>query len=212
MANSIEFSVKHDLADIERKFRHLLNPSQIAKIATQALNRVGNTAKGDFVRRTSQLTGIKQKLIRQQLIEKRANKNNLTYWMSAEYARAINLIEFVAPNRRNPQFFRKRTKRNTAFGVGRGYKWQGVEASAWRRKKVYKGTFIIKDKSGNMAVYKRTGSDRDRITQVSGPNVKQLFKHVQWQQRLRRLMADRWNIELSRSMRIVAKRAGIDLL
>lgn len=211
MPSAIEFSIKHDIDKAKRQFRGLMSSGIIVKVTTQAINKVGGTVRADFVKKTSRTTGIKQKLIRQQITVGRANRTRLLWSMDAHKAKAINLIEFVAPNRRNPSFFRKRTQRKTAFGTGRGYKWRGVEANAWREKKTYKGTFIIKDSKGRMQVYKRTGSDRTRITQVSGPSVKQLFKSPAYQVSARNLIEKRWRIEFDRAMRLAAIKAGVTL-
>jgi hypothetical protein len=211
MTQALEFSVKHDVEATKRKFRGLLSPAQITRITTQALNKVGTTIRADFVRKTSRTTGIKQKLIREQLTVLKAKRDRLRWRLGADRAKAINLIEFVAPNRRNIEFFRKRTQRKTAFGTGRGYKWRGVQANAWREKKIYRGTFVIKDKKGRMQVYKRTSDERTRITPVSGPSVKQLFKSPTYQQSARKVMSRRWRIEFDRAMRLAALKAGISV-
>ena len=134
------------------------------KVATRAANSaINKTAASVKVRATKEIskeTGLTQKVIRKQIDITRSNRGTLRAAVSAKGS-AINVIEFVAPSRRTTKAFRKR---------------QGVTAKPWRKRRVFKGTFIGHGKnSGKPLVFKRTSKNPYPIKAIHGPSIPRTF-------------------------------------
>lgn len=142
----IGLSVKHEVASLRRQFAHRSREIDLA--SSRALNRAISSARTVAVRDLSKATGIRpQRAIRDKLKLRNARPSRLIAEIGA-IPYTPNLARFTARQTR-----------------------AGVSASAWGKRKVYRGTFL-----GNQGrtVFKRVGKDRLPIKPVHGPR---LHKH-----------------------------------
>lgn len=161
----MQFKIQHELKELERTLlRH--ERQVIPKAKQQATNRTIVAVQGHSVREIAKVTGYKQKDVRERMKLWRATSTREWAAIDAIEGRAHNLIRFVRPAQRTPQAFRARTRR--------GFKYKGVRASAWRKRREYRGTFIIRVK-GNPIVMRRQSAARKPLAPVLGPSIRREF-------------------------------------
>lgn len=184
----VAISIKHDLKDLERELGKL-SSKVIPTALPMALNRVGKSVQAVAIRTVSQETKVKQKDIRQAVTPNAftASKDKPNFVINFTESKASNLIDFVTASRRNSQAFRKRTRK--------GFKFGGVTANAWGKRKEYKGTFIGKGRnSGKTLVFKRQGK---KIDSVTGPSPRRTFEQPVVVNAMTSKLRERLPIELS---------------
>lgn len=146
-------NVKTPVKEMERVIGRISH-----KVLPQATARSINISMRTVNKRTIQEiaieTGSKQKLVRRfVLITFKASRNKLISKLFAKPHRA-NLIEFVAPSKRKPGAFAKKS---------------GVVAKAWgRRRKIYKDTFIVRGKKSGKAIVVARHKDASRYGSIDG--------------------------------------------
>lgn len=119
--------------------------------AARSVNRTAQSVESHAISDVAKQGGIRRKDVRSSFTRSRATN---THWVAVISAtgRPIALINF------NARQIRK-----------------GVSAKAWGQRKVYKGVFIAKMKSGHIGVYKREGKGRLPIKELWGPSVPKLM-------------------------------------
>jgi len=188
----IEINIKDDLKGYERTLgvisKHVLPAATI-----QALNKTGKTLESLTIKTLAKESGTQQKIIREQIkpFTFRAGRNAVKFVIDVSRAKARNLINFVSPSRRTPQFFRKRSKA--------GFKYKGVIAKAWGQTKEYQGAFIGNSSSGNMMVYKR--GQNNKPVPVVGPSPRKIFEKPEVNQLLITKAGERLPIEMERAIK-----------
>ena len=183
----------------------------VTRAVSMGINRTIRHVQTKVVRAIADETGYKQKLVRDSLWLMPSNINTLTAHIEARRrGEAINLIEFVRKNRQTPAFFRRRYKSNSKRrGHSRGqFKYRGVEANAWNESKTYRGTFIGRDKNGNLKVFKRTGNSKSKVTLVSAPSIPSTFVKTQTMRYLERVAKARFGIEFERAAAHLIRQAS----
>jgi len=158
---ALELDIKQDVKDVDRMFRALGN-DLINKAAAQAINKTSKTVRTHAVKAIAKTTSLKQKILRRFVsVTFKANRRKLVGIVSAKPS-AINLIEFVAPSKRNIKSFRRR---------------KGVTAKVWGGVKLHKGVFIAPGKSsGKLLAFKRAGTAKpQKIKVVYGPSIPRSF-------------------------------------
>ncbi len=167
----LDFNVSANFREVERMVKHI--PGLVEKAATRSLNRTNDQVATIARRLIAKDMGVSIKTVRAGMSKVKARRSLLTATTIAK-DKPLNLIRFKS----------RQTKR-------------GVSASAWGRRKVYKGTFI-----GNQGrtVFRRTSKLRLPIKPVWGPSipavmlqdaiVKAMAEHArnQWQKNFARDM------------------------
>lgn len=146
----------------------------VPQAAARALNRTAQQASTAAVRTLAKETGLKQKDVREKVARIRAARNKLEAVIIAT-GRAFNLIRFKA----------KQTKK-------------GVKASAWGRRKLYKGTFIA---NKGRTVFKRVGKNRKDIKPVHGPRIPREFVQQTNMKAMKDVASKRWPINFSADLK-----------
>jgi hypothetical protein len=202
--------ITHDLGRLEKDLGRLAS-KVLPKAVPPAINRVTKSTRTAAVRHIAQTTGVKNRDVAERMDTKLARRNDLTAYIDASRSRTFNLVRFVTPSqakegeRGSPQFFRKRAR-----GKSRGYLRRGVKAKAWRTPRVYPGTFIAQGRSGNVLVFKRTGSRRNsKIEAVHGPSVRNEFNRATTRRVMTTRANERFPIEMDRSLARAMKSAGL---
>lgn len=188
-------NIKSDLHLLEKKLGKM-SRGMVPRAASQAINRTVKSVNSSSVKRVSAETGVKQKEIRQAHQLHLARRNRLQATINASKARAKNLIEFVRPTQRKPNFFNARTKSGK-------YKAPGVKAKAWGNTKTYRGSFIQRASNGKLLVLKRKaqGGPRGGGTEgLTGPSPRGTFASQRLERVMERKARERIHIELSRSI------------
>jgi hypothetical protein len=162
--------------DIEPALRYLkdIEKNVVPRAAAATINKVAVSARAEAVRQIARETGIPQAEVRKRIdIVGRASKYKLEAVITAR-PWSPNLIRFKAREVR-----------------------QGVAASAWRKRKVYKGAFI-----GNKGrtVFARTSKDRLPIKPLRGPSVRVEFLRGYALKAMQRKIDERFNVEFERAM------------
>ncbi|MCH2058134.1 MAG: phage tail protein [Thalassotalea sp.] len=184
----MQISFKNDIAALTKDLQ-AIKQSAVPKATVQALNRTITGSRTDAKKELSRITSIKQSTIvppadsgkTSMLSIKKASRKIQQAHISARKGYALNLIEFVSPSQRKPNYFNKRTRLKS----GRvKYRAKGVKARAWGKRTTYDGTFIGTGKYG-IAVYKRTSARKDRLTRIHGPSIRQEFNNKTFQAKLK---------------------------
>ena len=138
----LDFDVSLDVREVERMFKHM--PRVVEKATVRTLNRTIDSVATIVRRLIAKDMGIPQKRVRIGMFKIKAVRHKLVASIGST-DRPINLIRFKA----------RQTKK-------------GVSASAWGKRRVYKGTFI-----GNKGrtVFKREEEGRLPIRGVWGPAI-----------------------------------------
>ena len=184
----VAISIKDDLNALKRDLgivaKHVI-PNALPKV----LNRVGKSVQSVAIKTVSKETKVKQKIIRKAVAPRAftASKTKPFFIINFKDSKASNLIDFVTNSRKNPQAFRKRTRK--------GFKYGGVIANAWGERKEYKGTFIGRGAgSGKTLVFKRNAR---RIEAVAGPSPRLTFEQDSVRTVMKAKLKERLPIELS---------------
>ncbi|KAB2776519.1 hypothetical protein F9L00_14385 [Brucella anthropi] len=115
------------------------------RVFARALNRGGDQARTQVKRSLVAQTGIKYGLINKAVKTIRAHPNKLEYKLEAEGGETnLNL-----------------------FNARQGKK--GVSAAPWKKRRVFKSTFIVPAYDGR--VFKREGKGRGPLEPLFGPNI-----------------------------------------
>ena len=143
----MQYDVRLDIAEVKRMLGRELK-EEIDKAVPGALNRTATSARVTAIGQINNITGLKKSSIRERLPIYKASRANPEARIVAKPF-APNLINFSA----------RQTKR-------------GVSANAWRKRKVYKNSFI-----GNQGrtVFARVGKARLPIKALKGPSVPRTF-------------------------------------
>lgn len=124
---SFNMDVRADVREVERMLTDV-QKKIVPKAATAALNRTIKQVQTQSVKEVSAITKLKAKDIRENMKQYKASWNRLQASIHAQ-PYAPNLINFKAKEKAKP----KRKRKN----------WQGgVYASAWGKRKLYRGAFI----------------------------------------------------------------------
>lgn len=166
--------------DVEKAIRSLwVMQRDVNTAAAAALNRVGVTARAAAAREISKASGLPVNQVRKHVPLVRANKWNLQCEISAR-PYAPNLIRYSA----------RQTK-------------AGVSANAWRKRKVYRGTFIA---NKGRTVFKRVGPARLPIKAVYGPSVRREFIRDTVAKAINTTVEQRFALEFDRALTALLKR------
>jgi hypothetical protein len=168
----MKIDIKVDVEAARQRLNYFQR-SVIPKATAAALNRTGDYANTLTVRDLSKVTGLKQKDVRTALNRVRATWNNLEYRL-AVIGKALNLIRFSA----------RQTKK-------------GVSASAWGKRKIYRGTFIANQ---GRTVFVRTSKARLPIRPVYGPSLPREFGRTEFLGNLRKAIIVKWRAEFERQL------------
>jgi hypothetical protein len=175
----IGITVKSDVVAVRRQFAGL--GRQIDLAASRALNRAIASARTVAVRDLSRSTGIKpQAAIRDRLPIKQASPDRLAAEIGV-HAYTPNLVRFAARQTR-----------------------AGVSASAWGKRKVYRGTFLG---NNGRTVFKRAGKARLPIKPVYGPRLAKEFVEPAVIRAMNTVAGERWRKELNHELQRRAQMA-----
>lgn len=177
----LKVDVQMDMASLTRAL-NAIERDAIRPAAVQALNRVARTVKSRAVKAISAETGMKQASIRDLIAIRQATKLGLIAEVSAS-RHAPNLIHYSA----------RQTKR-------------GVSASAWRKRKVYKGTFIA---NKGRTVFRRVGKGRLPIKPVFGPSLPRTFINKTTHAVMTRTINERFPVEFNAALINQLRRRGL---
>lgn len=141
----IGFSVTDETKRIQRKLK--ADVKQVKPALNATLNRMGTTIRKEGVKKLAEVTGLKQKKLRESITLEKSSVNRLTAKVVAR-GRPHNLSSFNARV--------KKVKKKVV----------GVTAKPWGKKHFFKGLFIL-PVAGN-PVLKRVGT---KLKGVYGPGV-----------------------------------------
>lgn len=187
----MRITVKDDIAALAKNLQRI-RASAIPTATTQALNRTARGVRTDATKELRKESGMRASEVRAGLKVWKATKLKQVAEVNARLGMAKNLIEFVSPSQRKPNYFnyRRQLKRG-----GRGkYRAKGVKARSWGKKITYGGTFIGKGKrSGVNIVYARTGKKRTPLKAIRGPSIRNMFDKKSMQRKLKQYAAKRFS-------------------
>lgn len=149
--------------DIKRTTQYLngIHRQVVPKATLRALNRTGTSVKTAVTKHVSKESGIAVTVVRKHTDVIKANRTALRVIVIGR-KRAFNLIRFVTQAQR---------RRKTTNKQG------GLKANPWRRKRFFKGMFVIKGKAhGQPVVVIRDGS---KVRGAYGPNLNVEFDKPQ---------------------------------
>lgn len=115
------------------------------RIFMRALNRGGNQGRTQVRRSLVAQTGIKYGLINKAVLDTRATPGDLSYSLIATGGET-NLSLFNATQRK-----------------------KGVSAAPWKKRRIFKGTFIVGAYAGK--VFRRKTDERGPLAPLWGPNI-----------------------------------------
>ena len=146
-------------ADIKETAKMLAHYERVAipKATNRAINTTLRNVRTKIQRYISERTGLKIGEIKEGIRGQRSTLATLRAELVG-HGRAVNLIRFVTPGKRQPGAFRNEP---------------GVRANAWRKARTYHGAFIIRGKGhGKPIVVVRTSRSRQPLRGLSGPSVR----------------------------------------
>jgi len=201
------FRVNANVADVTRYLDGIQKDLR-PKAIVPSLNKTATKVKTEVVRKLSKERKIKQKTLREQIKINKALRATSKLQarnyavVDASEAKTINLINFVTPGKRKINYF------NKVLGKGkkRKYRSSGVIANTGKGRKVYKGTFIAKNKDGDLRVFKRKGKAKDKIYMVSGARPGKYFKLPETHAFMRKVSERQFPIELNRAVKAILAR------
>jgi hypothetical protein len=177
----LQFDVRADIREAT-KFLTDVQRQVIPAATARALDRTASNAKTVAVKTIVTETGLPTSLVRDRLTIRGANRNRLEATLTANPA-APNLIRFNA----------RQTK-------------QGVSANAWRKRRVYPGTFIANQ---GRTVFKRVGKNRLPIKPIHGPSVPRTFIQREAQRAIEAIIAGRFVVNFESAIAGLLKRRGL---
>lgn len=188
------------MISIEHEFDHLfkdlnsIEKQALPKALRQAQNKVLSSVRVHAQRTISKETGIKQRSVKDKLVERPATQARKVAELDAKPGKAYNLIASVTPSQRKPGYFNQRMKSGKRKGQ---YRAKGVVARAWGKRKVYRGSFIVDTRKGPL-VMKRGLS---KLEPLAGPSVRHTFIKKEFISSMRAKVRERLPLELERSLR-----------
>lgn len=152
----ISIDVKFDVKKLTNKLNKIQR-TVIPAATSSALNKVAITARKEsssiIIKRMGKSKGLSAAGFKRLIKIRKSNKRTLVAILSVT-GRHIPLIAFSARKAKG-----------------------GVVATAWGKRKLYKGAFIAKVQSGHRGVFKRSGSRRGDLKRVKkGANVGQRYR------------------------------------
>ena len=146
MVKGLHFSFDFDDSEVRRMI-YDVEHNIVPKATVRALNKVAQQARSAVIKEVSLITGLKQKLVRQNVGLARANRNNFTAVIQAR-GKPVPLINFGARQLK-----------------------KGVSAKVGAQRKVYKSAFIKEMPGGHRGVFVRRSKNRLPIREMYGPSV-----------------------------------------
>jgi hypothetical protein len=129
----------------------------IPRATNRALNNTAKNVRTTVSRHIAKRTGLKVAEVNAGVRLVKSNFSTLRALLIGT-GRAVNLIRFVSKGKQHPGAFNK---------------GKGVIANAWRSRKVYPGTFIVRGKGhGKPLVMARTSGRRNPLKAIQGPSVR----------------------------------------
>ncbi len=203
----MQISFKNDIAALTKDLQ-AIKQSAVPKATQQSINKTLTGSRTDAQRQLTSITGIPAREIvptkksgkKSPLFVRYASKGNLQGFIDASKGRARNLINFVAEFKREPNIFNAR--KTLKSGRKGKYQSKGVKAKAWRKSKVYQGTFIGKAKnSGAYLVFARKGSGRKPLKSITGPSIREEFSKAPFQAKLKSQASVRFRKNMAAAVR-----------
>lgn len=144
----LRVTVEENTEDARRALDRL-NFRQFNRVIVTALNATARETRTQTARSVSKAMGLKVGAVRRRVTAINANPNTLTARVTAK-GRPLGLAEFKA----------RQTRR-------------GVSASAYGKRKTYKGTFLARLSTGLTGVFVRRGGGRYPVKYLYGPGIAQ---------------------------------------
>jgi len=173
----LNIDVSADFGQVERMLRHM--PGVVTKAATRSLNRTNDQVATIARRLIAKEMGIPVKAVRAGMFKFKATRQRLGAATVAR-GRPLNLARFKA----------RQTKR-------------GVSASAWGKRKVYKGAFIANQ---GRTVFKRTSKQRLPIRPVWGPSIPKTMLKAAIIKAMQQHARNQWQKNFARDMQFYLDR------
>jgi hypothetical protein len=172
----IGISVRLDIRALERSLNSMQR-ELIPKAASRAINRAIDSTATAAAREIAAATRLKVGEVRKRLKVRKASPSRLVAELQA-FGYAPNLGQFRATQRRD-----------------------GVAATAWEKRKTYKGAFILP--TGKVVA--RTSAKRFPLKGLRGPSLTSNFKTQRVQAKMeavaRQVWRDRFDREMARLLR-----------
>lgn len=168
--------------DVRTNFRETLARIALAEgeianaAAVRALNRTGAAVRTEAVRQIRGRYNLRAGTVRDQIRIVRASRQRLTVDVIASGA-PIPLVEFGA----------RQTKK-------------GVTVRVTKQRKLVKGVFIARMKSGKVGVFERLGKARLPIRELFSISLPRTFTQRQILAALQKVAAERFNLEFQRDL------------
>jgi hypothetical protein len=135
-----------DVGELRRWARvYTTAPERSASVLMQAVNDTGNAARTQVIRTLARQMGLPAGTVRQNLVTRPASLRSLSYEIVSRGA-YLSLRSFGAMPRRG-----------------------GVSARPWGKRRVFRGTFIVRQLGGQ--VFRRTTPARHPISALWGPAI-----------------------------------------
>lgn len=176
MANGLHIDVQQDLRAAVARFE--VNSERIIDAAAvRALNRTATTVRAEAVKRIRERYNLKAAAVRKQIRINRARRGRLVSEVLVS-GRHIPLYDFAA----------RQVKR-------------GVTVRVTKQRKEVKGAFIATMPGGHVGVFVRRGKSRLPIRELFSISLPQAFTQKQILAALRKVAAERFDIELARELK-----------
>lgn len=173
-------SVRTNIAAVRRKYKGAAK--QVDNAARRALNRTAQQVRTVSVRALSKETGVKQRSVRDRVSIRKANYSTLSAEVQAR-PRTYNIASFGA----------RQTK-------------QGVSSSAWGKRRLYKGGFLI---NGGRTALIRLGKSRLPLKPLWGPRIHREFERDVVNKAMVDTTRARFPINFRQQLRFALGRIGI---
>jgi len=173
----------------------------IPKAVVPSLNRAAKSAQSLGIKELSKITKLKQKDVRKAIAPyfSKARRGKWRAVVDSSKGRAVNLIKFVTPSKQNPLAFRARTKR--------GFRFDGVVANPWGKRRAFPGTFIGRGAGhGKMLVFKR--GKGGKVEAVYGPSIRREFDKPAMQRLIAKKGLERFAVEYKRTLEYQLKKVN----
>ena len=184
--SNFELDIKADYKEVTRYLSEV-EKKAVTKAASRSINRTASKVQTISRREVAKKTGLQQKKFKKNLhIGVKATPKRLFANVVAK-GKEFNLIEFVAPSKRQVGAFRKK---------------KGVIAKPYGKKKQFKGSFIGRGRgSGKLLVFQRTSKKRGSIKAMYGPSIPKTFIQKEVIKILKEVSGDTWGKEFAHNMK-----------
>lgn len=190
-----------------RTVQQLRSVADVTKVATsRALNRVGQTVLRRTLQILSEDVGLSQTRLRQYVRLVRANISRLATAVAVT-PHTFNIASFPGTRQIKSSgkvvfsFMRNGRRHNVRAKSGSAV---GVSSSAWGKRRIYPGTFLI---HGGRTAMKRVGKARLPIEPVYGPRVHREFTYPETISELESVTAERMPIEMKHEIDYALKQS-----